>query len=274
VGNAGRRLLLQRTLTVTPFNPNFSNVRLVTNDATSDYHSLQVQFQRRLSRGLQALTSYTWAKAIDVVSSDVASNILLRGPSDFDIRHNVTGAVTYDLPTFTSNGFAGAFLRRWSVDTRFNAQTALPLNITSGTIIDPLDGTQIARRANLIEGVPIYIEDERFPGGRIINRAAFSIPLPNQQGSLSRNVVRGLPAWQVDLALRRQFKLREGFTLAFRAEAFNVFNHPNFGTINNNLTSTTFGQATNMLNAQLSGLNPLYQIGGPRSFQFAIIMRF
>jgi hypothetical protein len=91
---------------------------------------------------------------------------------------------------------------------------------------------------------------------------------------LGRNVIRGLPAWQVDLALRRQFKLTEGFSLRFRAEAFNIFNHPNFGVINANLTSTTFGQATNMLNSHLSGLNPLYQIGGPRSFQFAIILRF
>jgi hypothetical protein len=274
VGNAGRRLLLQRTLTVTPFNPNFSTVRLVTNDATSDYHALQVQFQRRLSRGLQTLASYTWAKAIDVASSDFATGIPLRGPSDFDIRHNVTGAVTYDIPTLTANGFAGAILRRWSIDTRFNAQTALPLNITSGTIIDPIDGAQISRRANLIEGVPIYIDDESFPGGRIINRAAFSIPLPNQQGSLGRNVIRALPGWQIDMALRRQFKFTEGFSLQFRAEAFNLFNHPNFGTINTNLTSTTFGQATGMLNAQLSGLNPLYQIGGPRSFQFAMVLRF
>jgi hypothetical protein len=274
VGNAGRRLLVQRTLTVTPFNPNFSTVRLVTNDATSDYHGLQVQFQRRLTRGLQALASYTWAKAIDVVSSDTISNILLRGPSDFDIRHNLAGAVTYDIPVLKSDGFAGAILRRWSIDTRFNAQTALPLNISSGTITDPADGTQIARRANLIEGVPVYIDDERFPGGRIINRAAFSVPLANQQGSLGRNAIRGLPAWQVDMALRRQFKLTEGFFLQFRAEAFNVFNHPNFGLINATLTSTTFGQATNMQASQLSGLNPLYQIGGPRSFQFAIIMRF
>jgi hypothetical protein len=274
VGNAGRRLLVQRALTVTPFNPNFTTVRIVTNDATSDYHALQMQFQRRLSRGVQALASYTWAKAIDIVSSDVNSSILLRGPSDFDIRHNVSGAVTYDIPALTSNGVAGVILRRWSIDTRFNAQTALPLNITSGTFIDPTDGTVIARRANLIEGVPIYIEDDRFPGGRIINRAAFSVPLPNQQGSLGRNAIRALPIWQIDLAVRRQFKLTEGFSLQFRAEAFNVFNHPNFGTINATLTSPTFGQATNMLNAQLSGLNPLYQIGGPRSFQFAIIMRF
>ena len=274
VGNAGRRLLAQRTLTVTPFNPNFSTVRLVTNDATSDYHSLQMQFQRRLSRGLQVLASYTWAKAIDVASSDALTNILLRGPSDFDIRHNVTGAITYNIPVPASNGFADAILRHWSIDTRFNTQTALPLNITSGTIIDPTDGTQIARRANLIEGVPVYIEDERFPGGRIINRAAFSVPLPNQQGSLGRNVIRALPTWQIDLALRRQFKLAEGFSLQFRAEGFNIFNHPNFGAINTNLTSTTFGQATGMLNSQLSGLNPLYQTGGPRSFQFALILRF
>jgi hypothetical protein len=227
-----------------------------------------------LTRGVQALASYTWAKAIDVVSADTVRNILLRGPSDFDIRHNLAGAVTYDIPAPQAGGFAKAILGRWSIDTRFNAQTALPLNITSGTITDPADGTQIARRANLIEGIPVYLYDKTFPGGRVINRAAFSIPLPNQQGSLGRNAIRGLPSWQIDLALRRQFKLAEGFSLQFRAEAFNVFNHPNFGVINANLTSTTFGQATNMQASQLSGLNPLYQIGGPRSFQFAIIMRF
>src|SRR5262249_31241866 len=89
VGNAGRRLLVQRAMSLRPFNPNFTTVRLVTNDATSDYHALQLQFQRRLSRGLQALASYTWAKAIDIVSSDVSSSLLLRGPADFDIRHTL-----------------------------------------------------------------------------------------------------------------------------------------------------------------------------------------
>ena len=273
VGNAGRRLLVQRTLSLTSFNPNFSDLRLITNDASSDYHALQMQFQRRLSRGLQALVSYTWAKAIDVVSSDVASNILLRGPSDFDIRHNVAGAVTYDIPA-PQSGLPGAILRHWSIDTKFNSQTALPLNIFSGFILDPSDGTQIGRRANLIDGVPVYLDDPTMPGGRVINRAAFSMPAANQQGNLGRNIIRALPAWQIDFAVRRQFNLTEKLNLQFRAEAFNIFNHPNFGSINTNLTSTTFGQATNMLGAQLTGLNPLYQIGGPRSMQFAIIVRF
>jgi Carboxypeptidase regulatory-like domain/TonB-dependent Receptor Plug Domain len=274
VGNAGRRLLVQRTLTLTSFNRDFTDVRLITNDASSDYHALQAQFQRRLSRGIQALVSYTWAKAIDVVSTDVPSNILLRGPSDFDIRHNLTGAVTYDFPAFKRGDLLGALLRRWSIDTRFNAQSALPLNIVSGIIIDRRDGTQIARRANLIDGVPVYLDDPKAPGGRVINRAAFSIPPPNQQGNLGRNIIRGLPAWQIDMAIRRQFNLTEKLNLQLRAEAFNIFNHPNFGTINNSLTSTAFGQATNMLGTQLTGLNPLYQMGGPRSMQFAVIVRY
>jgi len=274
VGNTGRRLLVQRTLTLTPFNPNFSDLRLITNDASSDYHALQMQFQRRLSRGLQALVSYTWAKAIDVVSSDAVSNLLLRGPSDFDIRHNLAGAVTYDIPAPNLSGLPGAILRHWSIDTKFNTQTALPLNIVSGFILDPSDGTQIGRRANLIDGVPVYLDDPAMPGGRVINRAAFSTPAANQQGNLGRNIIRALPAWQVDFAIRRQFNFTEKLNLQFRAEAFNIFNHPNFGSINANLTSTTFGQATNMLGSQLTGLNPLYQIGGPRSMQFAIIVRY
>ncbi|HKV33271.1 MAG TPA: TonB-dependent receptor [Pyrinomonadaceae bacterium] len=273
-GNAGRRLLVQRTLTITAFNPNFSDIRLISNDATSDYHALQAQFQRRLSRGIQALVSYTWAKTIDVVSSDTVSNILLRGPSDFDIRHNLAGAVTYDIPAPRSEGIAAAILRQWSIDTRFNAQSALPFNIFSGFILDPSDGTQIGRRANLIAGVPVYLDDPSVPGGRVVNRAAFTTPPTNQPGNLGRNTIRGLPAWQIDMALRRQFNLTERLNLQLRAEAFNIFNHPNFGTINNSLTSTTFGQATNMLGTQLTGLNPLYQIGGPRSMQFAVIVRF
>ena len=274
VGNNGRRLLVQRTLTLTPFNSDFSDLRLITNDASSDYHALQMQFQRRLSRGLQALVSYTWAKAIDVVSSDSVSNLLLRGPSDFDIRHNLAGAVTYDIPAPKLNGLPGAVLRNWSIDTKFNSQTALPLNIVSGFILDPSDGTQVARRANLVDGVPVYLDDPTMPGGRVINRAAFSTPAANQQGNLGRNIIRALPAWQIDFAIRRQFNFTEKLNLQFRAEAFNIFNHPNFGSINANLTSTTFGQATNMLGSQLTGLNPLYQIGGPRSMQFAIIVRY
>jgi hypothetical protein len=213
-----------------------------------------------------------------VFSSD---SVLIRGNSDFDVRHNFAAGLTYDISVPKSNSFVNAIGRNWGVDLHANARTALPVvstsnvyNITSGTLIEPLTGIQVARRVNLNAGVPVYLDDPTAPGGRIINRAAFAVPSAGQQGSLGRNVIRGFPFWQIDVALRRQFNLTEKLGLQFRAEAFNVFNHPNFGTIQTSLFSPTFGRATEMLNTRLGGLNPLYQVGGPRSMQFALKLQF
>jgi hypothetical protein len=90
-------------------NPNFAFKGLTDNSATSDYHALQIKFQRRLSRGLQALASYTWSHSIDTASTDAFANYLNtnastanqnidRGNSDFDIRHAFTAGITYDIP--------------------------------------------------------------------------------------------------------------------------------------------------------------------------------
>jgi len=119
--------------------------------------------------------------------------------------------------------------------------------------------------------------DSTYPGGKRINSAAFS-PAPNgQQGSLGRNVVRGFPVSQLDFAVRRKFILHEGFNLQFRAEFFNLFNHPNFGSPADVFGRPVFGLSQNMLNQTFTdgaGLNPLYQIGGPRSIQFALKLQF
>src|SRR5262249_42461261 len=105
-------------------------------------------------------------------------------------------------------------------------------------------------------------------------KGPFCTPLTGQSGTLGRNVVRGLAAWQLDFALRREIGITEKVRLQLRGEAFNIFNHPNFGTIQTTLSAANFGQGTNMLNRQLGGLNQLYQIGGPRSLQFALRILF
>src|SRR5262249_40906895 len=171
-------------------------------------------------------------------------------------------------------GMATALLGYWSIDARMNARSALPLNITAGTDINPIDGTIIAIPVSLNLGVPVYIENSGAPGGRQVNKAAFSIPAPGQRGPLGRNAIRGLPAWQVDFALRRQFNLSERVNIQFRAEAFNLFNHPNFGAVQNDLTSPNFREAINMLGRQLGGLDRLYQIGGPPLIQLALRLSF
>ncbi len=86
--------------------------------------------------------------------------------------------------------------------------------------------------------------------------------------------MRGFGAWQMDLAVRRDFPIYESLKLQFRAEAFNIFNHPNFGYIDSRFGSRTFGQATSTLANSLGVLSPLYQMGGPRSMQFALKLVF
>jgi len=274
VGAAGKRLLQGRQLVLSQLNPRFSFPLLVTNKATSDYHALQTSFQRRLSRGFQALVSYTWSHAIDEDSSSRGASIPQRGNAAFDVRHVFAAAATYDIPTPVTSRIGDALLGGWSVDTSIRAQSALPVNLVASSIIDPVTGSFTDVQPNVVSGTPIYLDDPNVPGGRRINRAAFSVPPAGQQGNLGRNQLRGLPAWQMDLSLRRNFKLREKLRLQFQAQAFNVFNHPNFGAIQTTLSATNFGQATNMLNRQLGGMSQLYQIGGPRSMQFALKLLF
>ena len=280
IGAVGRRLLRLEGL-LNP-NPNFVGNGFVLptrNTATSDYHALQLQFQRRLSRGLQALSSYTWSKSLDNASGDSLRSIPNttldsqrdRGPSDFDVRHTFTAAMTYDLPKPVIESLGNAALRDWSIDTIVVARSAPPVNVITGTNIFSVFGVF---RPDLVLGVPLYINNSSLPGGRRINRVAFTIPV-GRQGTLGRNALRGFSAWQVDFALRRQFNLTEKLNLQVKAELFNLFNHPNFGSPVNTLSSGAgFGRADSMLGQNLGGLSALYQIGGPRSVQLSLKLGF
>jgi len=143
-----------------------------------------------------------------------------------------------------------------------------------------LSGASSVQRPNLVSGIPLWIANTSVAGGKEINPAAFTIPTGAVQGDLGRNSLRGFGATQVDLTLRRQFRVQERLSLQLRADFFNIFNHPNFGPPTNYLSSPLFGQATQMLASALGsggdsgGLNPLYQIGGPRSAQLALKLLF
>src|SRR5262249_27307298 len=131
---------------------------------------------------------------------------------------------------------------------------------------------------------PLYLYGSQYPGGRIINCHAFlkdpicdindpinTLP-PGVDGNTPRNFARGFDAVQVDLALRREFPIRDRVHLQFRAEAFNLLNHPIFGSIYNQLSygQTQFGYAYQTANVSLGNLSSLYQVGGPRSLQLTL----
>lgn len=279
VGASGRNLLSSRFLNPSSINPNFSlgqGLFIVGNSATSSYQSLQAQFERRLANGLQASASYSWAHSTDNASSNFLNVApILRGNSDFDVRHSLALALTYELPSPRANSLSGRLVGRWALDARVAARSALPFNVYSGYSYLS-DGTFEYVWPNLVSGVPIYAADPAAPGGRIVNANAFLTPPSGEQGNEPRNFLRGFDLWQTDFAVRREFPLFERLKLQIRGEAFNVFNRPNFGQIDNNLLDgpTLFGMARNTLNNQLGGLNPLYQVGGPRSIQVALKLIF
>jgi len=286
LGAIGRDLL--RVTNLFNVNPSFQFVGLTTNSATSDYHALQIKFERRLSRGLQALASYSWSHSIDIASTDATVNLntpiaiaspnIDRGNSDFDIRHSFSAGVTYDLPSPGSQRLVRATLGGWSVDAFILARSAPPVDVVGATVVAA--GIFLSPRPNVTPGAPLELEGSQFPGGKIFNKAAFTAPPVGQQGNFGRNVLRGFGAAQADVALQRQFHLTEKLGLRFRSEFFNIFNHPNFGNPNNVLTSPLFGRSTQTLANSLGsggpngGLNPLYQIGGPRSIQLAAKLQF
>ncbi len=301
VGASGRRLL-QSAGILFP-NPNLFEAVLITNAGTSDYDALQLQFQRRLSRGLQALASYSWSHSLDTGSAGSfgsGSNLLSvlnsnvnRGASAFDVRNAFSIALTYDVPAPKSNALANAILRGWSTENIIQARSAPPVDVFYGNFGLLSNGFITNARPDVVTGQPFYLHGPQYPGGKAFNPAAFTAPpldpvtgLPVSQGNLPRNALRGFGATQWDFAVHREFPIHESLKLQFRAEMFNVLNHPNFGPPVGDLGSPSainlqFGQSTNMLGRSLAGnglgsgaFDPLYQLGGPRSIQFGLKLVF
>jgi hypothetical protein len=160
------------------------------------------------------------------------------------------------------------------LDARMNARSAFPVTLGGNSTINPATGSEYDSGLNLVRNQPIYLYGAQFPGGKAFNPAAFSIPAIGTSGTAPRNFVRGFGATELNLAARRDFRLHDGVAVHFRAETFNLFNHPNFGLIDAATTDAAFGQATEMLNTSLGTVASQYQQGGSRSMQFALRLSF
>jgi hypothetical protein len=265
---------------------------LSSNRAGSDYDAMQFQYRRHVTAGLDATASYAWAHSLDNDSSDAfllwsgekASAPGDRASSDFDVRQSLTTALSYTFPASTGHTLLGHLRNGWEIDAILHARTGFPI-----TVLDSEDTTGLglanAFRPDWVYGQPLWIADSSAPGGRTLNPAAFAaVPAPlgkvGEQGTLGRNVPAGFGMWQVDLALNREFHIKERFGIQFRFDAFNALNHANFGDPVKFLESPLFGRSTSLLNTELgtgspgSGLAPALQTGGPREVQVAIRFHF
>ncbi len=222
-------------------NPNFDTIRSAFQGFSSNYNGLNLSANRRFNKGLQFQASYTFGKSLDNRSGNAGrqeySNGQARtfdpynrgldyGRSDFDVRHNFTANVSYELPFGKGlNGVAGAALRGWQINSIVKLASGIPFTPLVDGDPDLDASTDNAARPNLIgdpnSGAPHTAE-------QWYNLSAFAPPTIGTRGTAGRNVVQGPNFKTVDLSLNKLFPLTERVNLQFRAEAFNILNRVNF----------------------------------------------
>jgi hypothetical protein len=216
-----------------PF-PGFANENLASDNLFSSYNALQVQLRRNLGR-LSLEANYSWSHEIDDLAnvfggfSDPLDANVDRGSGDWDVRHNFTASVVYALPELkNSNSFVRPALGGWQTSSIFQVRSGLPSNVQliSGFFGNPL-------RPDVVPGVSPILAGVSWPNPKF-NTAAFAVN-PNYDGTpgeflgdTGRNYLRGPGFFQWDLSLMKNFPLTEKIKLQFRADLFNILNHPNF----------------------------------------------
>jgi hypothetical protein len=203
----------------------------------STYNALIAKLERRFAKGMTLLASYTYAHSLDGGANqndandpgpmDVRNLKLQKGSSNFDIRQRLVLSGLYSLPFGRSKGLLPAAIRDWQLSGIFSAQTGQPFTVTSST--DPT-GTNTTERPNRLRdgSLPSSVRDP----SHWFDATAFLVPTCPCFGNSGRNILRGPGFVNVDLGVTRDFTFHERFRLQFRAEAFNLFNHPNFGLPN------------------------------------------
>jgi hypothetical protein len=286
VGNRGSKLFgRDRVNTLIPGTnvrplPNFSDLDRKNNWGNSTFHGLQSSLNRTFARGWLFQTQYMYSKIIDdnAGSGDGAEISIPtcrrceRAPADWDVRHTFTANSVYELPFGpgrrygAKSGFAGKLLEGWDLSGVFTARTGRPFTATiDRATADVPSGSARNQRPNLTGISPI--PDVQTPD-RYINPAAFSAPAKGTYGNAARNILRAPGLWQMDASLNKRTKLSESFTLDFRAEAFNLFNRPQFGTPASNLSNSNFGIIRTTVNDGATGF------GTARSLQFMLRLSF
>jgi len=239
-------------------NPLFADIDQLESVANSVYHSLQARFQQRLTTGLSVLASYTWSKSIDDASDFFSSagdanfpqdsyNLRAeRGLSNFDVRSRLSLSYSYNLPTHRfDQAWINTLLGGWQTFGILTFQTGQPFtvallpdldNSNTGTSILGFGGAN--DRPNVV-GNP-HVSDPN--PNQWFNTAAFAIPPFGSFGNAGRNILQGPGFQSVNLSLVKNTRIREGMSLQFRAESFNLVNHPNLNLPDNFIGSPTFGQ--------------------------------
>jgi len=219
------------------------------------YNALQAKFNRRFSNGFMLTTAYTYGKSLDFAVRSVQTTpggpeigrYLEKGRSDNDNTHIFTQSYIYELPfakgkMLGNSRIARAILGGWQLNGLLLLQSGSPLNLTYPNA--NLNTAGHDNRPNLAgEGAPT-IYGNVGPGQLWFDTSRFTAPAALTFGNAGRNILSGPGVVNIDGSVFRKFRIKEGISLEFRLEAFNVSNTPHFANPNTTFGNAGFGQVT------------------------------
>ena len=298
IGSKGTKLVRLRDANQPDVNGNRNNfpqygfVDQFATISSSVYHALQATLRTRAWHGVSGFAGYTWSKSLDDASDGIDFNFSTvalpqdsnnlpaeRGPSNFDTRHRFTAAFTYELPKM---GGPERLTRGWQLNTIVAAQSGRPVPIVSSSDSSAASSSvfptpsNFHQRPNLIAGVnPINQHWESAPDSiGYLNGAAFEQPAAGTFGNLGRNAIFGPKFWNVDFSVTKNTPITDRIRMQFRAELFNVFNHPNFALPNFFVSPGASQQGLISQTPDVAQTNPGLGGGGPRVIQLGLKMLF
>jgi outer membrane receptor protein involved in Fe transport len=280
-----------------PAYPQWGAVDVFSASANSTYNGLQTTVRMQQFHGFSGFSTYTFSKSLDGASDGINFNFANaafpqdstdlkaeKGPSTFDTRHRWTTAINYAVP-------AAHFLphllgANWQLNSVVTVQSGRPINIITDA---PGVNSNYVQRPDIIPGVnPIL--PHWTPSNGYLNPNAFAYPAitasdPNGYfGDLGRDQIYGPGFWNYDFSTTKNFQIHERLQLQFRAEFFNIFNHPNFALPSNVITPGLLANRTPNPETGPAGLitqtpdvaqgNPGLGGGGPRVMQFGLRLQF
>jgi hypothetical protein len=232
-------------------NPSIGEILYVESSGRRNYNAFQMELRGRRTRGLTSDLFYTFSKSLTYGGDDCCTgnnpdvmdfeNVAAsRGMANTDIRHQLTWALSYEVPgrSLWQGSAANKLVSGWTIQNVTRIRSGRPVNITSGSDVRG-SGFAGSQRPNYVGG-DIYAAN-RSPN-LWLNRAAFAAPPAGQYGNLGRNIARGLAAYQFDVSFLKNTPIWREHTLQFRAEIFNLPNAPVWDNPVSALNNPNFGR--------------------------------
>ncbi|MCC6292219.1 MAG: TonB-dependent receptor [Bryobacterales bacterium] len=254
----------------------FTDINIKEAASSSNYHSLQVTARRRFVAGLQFGAAWTWSKAMDFIDSDadvitplVSPRIWQYGLAGFDRTHVFKFDWLWNVPKApTGNRALRYVLNDWQLSgiTSFVSGAPLPVNFTTTTVMDITGTPSLAPRIN-VTGNPVLPKGER-SFSRNFRTDVFSLPARGSIGTAAKNIIRGPGMNNWDIALFKDFPIRERMRFQYRWEVYNAFNHAQFASLD---TTARFDPQGRQVNTRLG---EFVSARAPRVMQMALRFYF